>query len=45
MPEVILDLIALGGAFFKVLFTIPVLDVMILLATFGPIVIRAAKHR
>ena len=43
--ELIINLIELGGAFFKVLFAIPVLGVMILLATFGPMVIRAVKHR
>lgn len=45
MPEVILNLIALSGACFKALFAIPILGVMILLVTFGPMVIRAVKHR
>lgn len=45
MPEIILSLIALGEAFFKVLFAVPVLGIMVLLATFGPMTIKAVKHR
>lgn len=45
MLELILNLIELGKAFFQVLFAVPVLGVMVLLATFGPMVIRAAKHK
>ncbi len=32
-------------ALFKVLFAVPALGILILLSTFGPMIVRAVKHR
>lgn len=43
--ELIMNLIALGVATLKILFAIPVLGVLALLSLFGPMVVKAMKHR
>lgn len=43
--ELIINLAALGVATLKILFAIPVLGVLVLLSLFGPMVVKAVKHR
>lgn len=42
--ELIMSIITLGIATLKLLFAVPVLGVLVLLSTFGPIIIRKIKH-
>ena len=41
----IIELVELIIAFFRVLFAIPILGILILLGTFGPTIVKAIKHR
>lgn len=41
----IMELIELARAFFSVLFAVPILGVLFLVGTLGPVIIKAAKHR
>ncbi len=43
--ELIVSLIEMGIALLKVLFAIPILGVIVLLGTFGPMIIKTIKHR
>jgi len=43
--ELIIGFIELGIALFKMLFAVPILGIAILLGTFGPMIIKAARHR
>jgi len=43
--EMLTTMFQLGEAFFKVLFAVPVLGVLFLLGTLGPVIIKAVKHR
>ena len=41
----IIELVDLVIAFFRILFAIPALGILILVGTFGPTVVKAVKHR
>lgn len=43
--ELIINLIALLAATIRVLFAVPVLGVLFILGTFGPIAVKAVKRR
>ncbi len=43
--ELIVNLIEMGVALLKVLFAVPILGIMVMLGTFGPMLIKAIKHR
>lgn len=43
--ELIMELIELVIAFFRVLFAVPILGVLCLLGTLGPTVVKAVKRR
>ena len=43
--ELIMNIIAYGKALFEVLFAVPILGILVLLSTFAPMIVKAAKHR